>query len=267
MTLTLAPMGGLANRMRAVISAYSLACEVGSDLRVAWVRDKGLNARFCDLFEPVNLFDIEEVSGWKSILYAPPMKRNLFIPKLLQSGYGQVLFDDRLAGLQLQPGQLKQMVEGKRTLIGSGLGFYPSDPSLYTAFFVPQEEIREKVEHTLAGLPSNVVGVHIRRTDNAESIRRSPLEAFVSRMSEFPDSPFYLATDSEDVRRQLETQFPGRILTSGRPASRGTLQGMMDGVAEMFILARTSCFLGSYYSSFSDIILELNGKGEIVTRS
>ena len=39
---------------------------------------------------------------------------------------------------------------------------------------------------------------------------------------------------------------------------------MMDAVAEMFILARTSCFLGSYYSSFSDIILELNGKGEIV---
>ena len=264
MTLTLAPMGGLANRMRSMLSAYSLACQVGSDLRVVWLRDKGLNARFSDLFEPVNQLDVEEVPGWKSVCYLPPMKRNLFIPKLLQLGYEQIFFDDRLAALQQYPQRLEEMVADKRVLIGSGLGFYPADSSLYTAFFVPRDEITEMIDSTLSKLPSNVVGVHIRRTDNAESIRRSPLDAFVSRMREFRDSHFYLATDSEEVRVQLEQLFPGRIITSGRPASRGTLQGMKDAVAEMFILSKTSYFLGSSYSSFSDIILEMSGRGETI---
>lgn len=264
MTLTLAPMGGLANRMRAMLSAYSLACQVGSDLHVAWLRDRGLNARLSDLFEPVNLFEVEEVAGWKSVFYQPPMKRNLFIPKLLQLRYGQTLFDDRLVALQQYPQSLEEMVADKRVLIGSGLGFYPADSSLYPAVFVPYGEIAEMVDNTLSGLPSNVVGVHIRRTDNAESIRRSPLDAFVCRMREFSDSHFYLATDSEEVRTHLERLFPGRIITSGRPASRGTLQGMKDAVAEMFILSKTSYFLGSYYSSFSDIILEMNGRGETI---
>ena len=61
-TLTLVPSGGLANRMRAVASAYSLCEATGSRLQVVWFRDWALNAAFNDIFEPVDpsLFDLRE---------------------------------------------------------------------------------------------------------------------------------------------------------------------------------------------------------------
>lgn len=264
MSLTLVPMGGLANRMRAILSAWSLSTRLGEPLRICWLRDKGLNARFSDLFEPVPQFHVDDISGWKSFRFQQPRKKNLFIPRLLQAGYEQVLFDSQLASLQQEPHRLSAMVAGKHVLIGSGLGFYPADSSRYASFFVPRREILDRVNAALSGFSDNVVGVHIRRTDNAMSIQSSPLEAFVERMRDFPDARFYLATDSEAVRAELEQLFPGRVMGNGRAASRGTLDGMRDAVAEMYLLSQTAYFLGSYYSSFSDIIVEMSGKGEIV---
>ena len=264
MRLTLAPLGGLANRMRAILSAYSLAEQARLPLRVVWLRDKGLNARFDELFEPTSFFQVEEMPGWKNLAFFPPCKHNLFIPRLLQTGYEQTFFDPQLAELQHTPDRLLDLTKGRNILISSGLGFYPSDSSLYPSFFVPRQEILDDASRRLAALSPDVVGVHIRRTDNAVSIQKSPMEAFVARMRQLSPSQFYLATDSEEVKRQLNELFPGRIVCSDQPASRQTLQGMCDAVAEMFILSHTSYFLGSYYSSFSDIILEMNGKGEIV---
>lgn len=264
MRLTLAPLGGLANRMRAILSASALAKHAALPLRIVWMRDKGLNARFDELFEPTSFFQVEEIPGWKNIAFLPPCKRNLFIPRLLQMGYEQTFFDPQLAELQHTPERLLELAKGRNILISSGLGFYPADSSLYSSCFLPKQDILDAASRRLAELSPDVVGVHIRRTDNAVSISKSPVEAFVERMRQLNPSQFYLATDSEEVKRQLNQLFPGRIVCSSQPASRQTLQGMRDAVAEMFILSRTSYFLGSYYSSFSDIILEMNGKGEIV---
>ena len=97
MRLTLAPLGGLANRMRAILSASALAKHAALPLRIVWMRDKGLNARFDELFEPTSFFQVEEIPGWKNIAFLPPCKRNLFIPRLLQMGYEQTFFDPQLA--------------------------------------------------------------------------------------------------------------------------------------------------------------------------
>ena len=264
MMLTLAPMGGLANRMRSILSAYSLSNRLGCDLRVVWIRDGGLNAKFTDLFETVSQLHVEDIPRWKSIAFELPRKQNLFIPRLFQKGYEQCFFDDRLSYMKNSPGKLESMIEGKHVFIASGLGFYPSDSSLYHSLFIPRVEIKCRAEQLLAGLSAPVVGVHIRRTDNVQSIKRSPVELFISKMHTFNDSCFYLATDSEQMKQTLKNEFPGRVACSDREASRNTVEGMRDALCDMLVLSHTNYFLGSYYSSFSDIVLELNGKGEIV---
>ena len=42
--------GGLANRLRAIASAYKLASELGTKLTVRWNINSALNCRFYDLF-------------------------------------------------------------------------------------------------------------------------------------------------------------------------------------------------------------------------
>ena len=52
--ITFVPVGGLANRMRAVASAVTLAAKSDSDLSIVWFQDWALNAPFSQLFKPVD---------------------------------------------------------------------------------------------------------------------------------------------------------------------------------------------------------------------
>ena len=44
--ITFVPVGGLANRMRAVASAVTLAAKTDSELSIVWFQDWALNAPF-----------------------------------------------------------------------------------------------------------------------------------------------------------------------------------------------------------------------------
>lgn len=267
-TLTLSPLGGLANRMRAILAADTLCREVGSELKVVWMRESGLNARFCDLFQPLSVADVQELEQKDYFLYAPPLKRNLFIPYLSQKFRFDVsLFDWHLAALQQNPEKLASMLKGKNVFVASGLGFFPTDDALFTQYFKPLPSLVEEVKKRTAAFTDNTVGVHIRRTDNVMSIKCSPVDAFVERMKAFPVTMnFYLATDDENVKSLMLKEFPNRVGSSSCKADRSSLEGMREAVVEMFSLAKTSHFLGSYYSSFSDIIVAMNQHGEIVVK-
>lgn len=265
-TLTLSPLGGLANRMRAILAADALCRSLGIRLKIVWLKESGLNARFCDLFQPLPIGEVEELSPFSSWGYVPPRKRNFFIPRLFQSvRYDLCLFDHQLSTLQENPQKLVEVIKGKNVLIASGLCFFLVDDTLFSKYFIPQPSILEEVARRTASFDTQmVVGVHIRRTDNVQSIKHSPLDAFVKKMESFPTAHFYVATDDDQVKSFLVQKFPHRILSSPSTADRTSLLGMREAVTEMYTLARTAYFLGSYYSSFSDIIIEMNGHGETV---
>lgn len=267
-TLTLSPLGGLANRMRAILAADTLCREIGSELKVVWMKDSGLNARFSDLFLPLPIAAVQELAPQDYFLYAPPLKRNLFIPYLSQKFRFDVsLFDWRLSALQQNPEKLVSMLKGKNVFMASGLGFFPTDDALFAQYFKPLPSLVEKVKQRTVAFSGNTVGVHIRRTDNAMSMKCSPVDAFVERMKEFSSTMnFYLATDDENVKSLMLKEFSNRVSFSPFEADRNSLEGMQEAVVEMFSLAKTSYFLGSYYSSFSDIIVAMSRHGEIVTK-
>ena len=142
---------------------------------------------------------------------------------------------------------------GKRAWMSSHVYFMADEPptGTYDRFrLIPQ--LQQRVDRTVAEAGDDVVGVHIRRTDNERSIAESPTEAFIARMrQESGGTRFFLATDNEQEKQRIAAAFPHRVITSPRPADRRTLQGMEDAAVEMFTLSRTRLILGSAYSTFS----------------
>ena len=68
-----------------------------------------------------------------------------------------------------------------------------------------------------------------------------------------PDAKFYLATDNDKTKMDFVGKYGnGTVMSNPRPASRNSLDGIKDAVAEMFILANASKIYGSFYSSFSE---------------
>ena len=105
--------------------------------------------------------------------------------------------------------------------------------------------------------------MHIRRTDNLASIRQSPIELFYQKLDEEIKEDdkvaIYLATDSEEVKREMKERYGDRIFCSGKKADRGSLEGIREGITDMYTLARTQKIYGSFQSSFSDMAAQIGG--------
>ena len=271
--ITLVPLGGLANRMRAIVSGYALSQAAGMPLDVVWLRNNDLNAPFYALFRPLGLgIGLTECSRFDALLkYNVPLKRNLYLPALYQRQHFTTrLNDTRLCTLLEQPEKMMALVADGRCLIASGLSFFPADDQLFKALFVPADEITFEIERRCSTFPANTIGLHIRRTDNTTAIAESPASLFLQQMEQEVQNDdkvhFYLATDSETIKEQLQAHFGTRILTSPHRADRRSVEGMKEAVVELYTLAHTRRFYGSYYSSFSDLAAILSDRPHTILR-
>jgi len=277
--LTLVPLGGLCNRLRAILSAIALARDCEVSLQIVWLRDKGLNARFDELFVPMKDSPAAQDSGWQEMVltessenfrYSVARKRNLWLPSLYQRlAFDTCMTDKDLLSILRQglcDDDLKKAVRERlrgRVLLQTGFGFYPADDSLTTRLFVPNEAVRRLIEARSKLLTPHTVGLHIRRTDNQASIAHSPLSAFEAameqEMKDNPETTFYVATDSSEVLTTLGKRFPIRYSTGTN--SRSSVEGMQEAVAELLTLISCERFHGSYWSSFSDMIVAAHQAG------
>lgn len=271
--ITLVPLGGLANRMRAIVSGYTLALDTGMPLHVVWLRNHDLNCSFNTLFRPLGhniaLTECSKADAWAK--YNVPLKRNFFLSAFYQKRhFAPRLYDVELCRLKDDGEALQRRVSGHNCLIESGLSFYKTDKEWFRTLFVPTDEIAALVAQRCTAFTARTVGLHIRRTDNRVSIAESPLALFTQKiddeLSQHPDTLFYLATDSEEVKAELRSRYGARIFTSPVRADRHSTAGMKEAVVELYTLARTQHFYGSYYSSFSDLAALLTNRPADILR-
>lgn len=261
--LIINPIGGLANRMRSIASGLSLASDMQIRARVAWPVNRDLNIcyenLFCRELLPCPLADI----NWAVDLfcYDIPRKRNLYLPKafgIIDSGSrlsdadGLPQFIDDTEGLRQKVAQVNNRLQ-----IRSGLEYYPFDVCTYRRIFTPVESVQRLAASLSDVPPSEMTGLHVRRTDNVESIVRSPLRLFeevVERQIATDSSAiFYIASDSDEVKRLLVTRFGSKHFRySTMKVSRTTAQGMQMALAEMLVLSQCKKIYGSYWSSYSE---------------
>jgi hypothetical protein len=256
--------------MRAIASARALAAAADSRLVVFWEINADLGTRYEELFVPDNQFEVRNIAPQSSrrdaliyLLYGE-LKRVKGIPA---QWITRCFFRGNILRF-VRPGdfrddELERMVrEKRRMLITSWWSFYGESELDFSIFSLHAPE-QEEIDSVSRNFTENTVGIHIRRTDNANAIRYSPTEAFIgamkNRVALDPDIKFFLTTDCRDTEKKIKSVFGERVITRNREVSRSSFQGMRDAVVDLFLLARTTDILGSYYSTFSETAASIGG--------
>ncbi len=259
------PVGGLANRMGAMASAVVLAEKTGSRLEVVWFRDWALHAPFGRLFEPIrgDLFRLKDASRRDYLLLDRPRPKNFHLPLLYQKmAFKSCLYERSIDPLCQEHFAFEEWIQThRRVYMASYMAFRQYDPALMKRLFVPVGEIRQEVDRRCREFATRPIGVHVRRTDNEEAIRQSPIELFYGKLDAEIErdsrTGIYLATDAEEVKQAMKQRYGNRVLTSAKQADRRSLAGIRDGMADMYTLARTGKIYGSFHSTFSIVASQI----------
>jgi len=265
-TITLIPYGGLANRMKAIESVLHLIDNTSLQTTAIWFKDNGLNCRFDDLFCPIKTdrFKLREAAASDYLLYDRPRKKNAYLPAVFQ----QMQFDGRLRDDEVTQLLYKQFdfrqwaLSHRKSYISACVLFYENHGSKLFDAFVPLPALQARIDLICESFTSHTVGIHIRRTDNVEAINGSPTELFVQRMREelqlYPETKFYVASDSRLEKNRMITAFGDRIIVlPDVDTSRNSVRGMQDALVELYVLSRTNKIFGSHKSSYSETAAQI----------
>jgi len=262
--------GGLGNRMRVAAAALATARRTGLPFRVLWLNQWGMPCRFDRLFQAVNggheQFEMRDAAGWERAVYARARAANLWLPRAAQ----HVLHRRIITSPQVYYLQQDGFDFDAWSRHGGGLLMAYRDFASYTgedlrSLFRPQPAVQELVDCYCEHFTSHTIGCHIRRTDNQQSIKESPLELFIAaidrEIEQHADTRIFLATDDEATKTQLLRRYGAdSIITSPSAATRESSNGILLALAEMLALARTSRIYGSAGSTFSQIAAQLGDK-------
>ena len=250
--------------MRAVASAYELCQKVDSTLQVVWFQDWALHAPFRSIFEETPLVAIREATVLDHLIYDRARKKNLFLPALPQ----RILFqrhikEQDVTPLKKQSFDFEQWARGKRCYMSCYQVFGSFPDEHYQQLFRPVKAVMDVVDGYRSQFNSHTIGLHIRRTDNAESMAKSPTALFINKVREeidqHDDTKVFLATDSMDVKKEFIAAFGARIITPQEEACRDSISGIRGGVVDLWTLASTQKIYGSAGSSFSPMAASIGG--------
>jgi hypothetical protein len=219
---------GFGNRLNAMVSGMCAASDLNKDVRVIWKSA----AKFSELFD------------------VKALPSRVYVHDTLPVGYVQHTSDT-----QAQWDALK----GMSTLIylKSGGRFHTTEDAKFVSFLKglkPLPLITDAVTATL--LPyvgTTLVGVDLLRSESAQT-------SLMAAMTAYPSSTkFFVASECQEDRQALETQFPGRIVGITKNENRTPVQVMQDTLKDFVALSRCSEVLGSKGSSFSELAAVYGG--------
>jgi hypothetical protein len=261
------PLGGLANRMRVIASGIWLKDQLKTILIVVWNENDELNCPFEKLFDPIQGVMVTN----KPSKYGHLRRTNQ--PKSFARLKANII--NKLFGINycIQELDFHELIwQGKLDI----LGIASQNKTVYIqtcqefgdnlyAFkhFKPISPMLAAIRKATANFNEHTIGVHIRRTDNINSVQHSPLSLFIKAMQHAinlqQNTLFYLSSDDPEVKAALIDTFGQRIITHTNKMDRRSTQGMQDALLDIYCLAATNKIFGSYWSSFSDIAARIKG--------
>lgn len=265
-SLTLIPIGGLANRIYAIASAIAFCKDYDVKLRIIWFKDKGMGADFHSLFDLSNEVDKSKVeiidAKWYHYIYDRPRKRNLWLPFVIQTFCFSFRYYEKNVLQKLNIDKLTEYIKRNKSIyLVAYYNFYNVEKF---NFLLLKNAISERIDQIACSFSQErTIGIHLRRTDNIDSIKNSPLSLFVIRMDQElalnPNIHFYVASDSLNEKLELKKQYGDRIIMSLKEVQRNNKDGIIDALIELYILSRTCKIYGSAHSSFSSLAAGIGG--------
>ena len=263
-TIDLIPIAGLCNRINAIMSAIGLCQKYESvQINVYWPKNSDCFAQLSDLFNPLSYHKLHNIrfSELRNPLLQPPTRKNLHITTFLRYPF----YSQQYLGSTISNNDIEDILDQySKVYIYSDNRFCKYVcPDLVGDVFSPISKIAQRVDHIKSSFSNHTVGIHVRRTDNVVSIKESPIEKFFALMDkeigQYPDSRFYVASDSLEVKRLLVEKYDERIIQCDWDLNRTTVQGMQDAVAELYLLGSTCKIFGSKGSTFSTVASRIKG--------
>lgn len=269
----LVPVGGLANRMRAIVSVLNACQKAGVKLRILWFRNRELNAPFYSLFNPLKSLNVTvEEAGWIDFLrYYRPMKKNLWLSKYyLRSHFDKVLSVKECMSIVRDEQNLVNLIsETDRLYIETcyDMGNYRNIADIMS----PNRRLARRIEDfVVSRFAERTIGIHIRRTDNLVATQNSPLDLFIKAIQREiaidENVRFFVASDSEEVKQSLLDSFGDHIITVFESCDRNSRQGIENGLTDLYLLSRTCKIYGCEGSSFTEVAA-LIGNIELIVLS
>jgi hypothetical protein len=165
-----------------------------------------------------------------------------------------VLRRDRAALLERARGALRLRIRGDSRFFEDGPLFQG---------FRPVPQLAARIAEQARGL-ERAVGVHVRRTDHAEAMRRSPLEAFLAALRKEreadPATTFFVATDDPEVLARIKAEHGTAVRhTAPRSLDRNQAEAIEDALVDLYCLASCRALIGSAQSTFSRTAWQLRG--------
>lgn len=254
--------------MRAIDSAITLSHKLQKQLTVVWLENTPqLRCPFDKLFQPISQVNI--TSPQLTSIYLDP-RTNHSSSQLKQSllslaamvfqrvNFQKVMGNDDIVQL-IKDDQLETLADYQSLMILTDRSFYPDNTY---GLFRPIPTLEKVIRRRTANFGDHTVGIHIRRGDHHKSIQHSPLDLFrdaiAQELTQNPETNFYLASDSQQVKHELIEQFGDRIITQLAATSRNSEHGMQEAVIDLYALSRTSKIYGSYWSSYSRVAANIS---------
>ena len=273
--ITLHPYGGLANRLRTIISAVSVATQSDQRLEIIWDENKDLNCPYSLLFKEISHFLFKKKT--KKLRLLKSNNQSTVLRKILARiinqfvGYDYVIKEKDFS--LYWKGNLNIIEKSKRykkVYIHTCEEFH--EDNKYYQLLRPVDELQARIDRITNLFDRNTIGIHIRRGDNTESVEKSPLGLFEEKIKNEIEQnssvKFYLATDDLKVEQELFERFgASRFIVIEKTLDRNTISGIQDALVEMFCLSRTARIYGSYWSSFSAVSASIGGCGLEVVKN
>ncbi|HEV2352822.1 MAG TPA: hypothetical protein VGR89_01155, partial [Puia sp.] len=184
---------------------------------------------------------------------------------LINRYYGiDVAFNERDISRQVRPGNwdIRALSAGKTTYIDTCHNFYPYH---YRFSWVnPVPAIADRIGNFDEKIKQRkCIGLHIRRTDNRDSVENSPDFLFENAIRDEirrdPSAVFFLATDDYTTQSHFTALFgPERILAHPKKFGRDSVEAIRDAVVDWMLLTKCSKLYCSYYSSFSETVIDVS---------
>lgn len=249
--LVIVPIGGLCNRIRAIASAKRISKLIGFKCVVVWAW-----GNYFDLFESDDFINVTN-----------DLPHNLKEYKTFKT----LLFE---AGGETLNQKLPLSKENK-VLIYTGHLFNDVDQESITEYDLinyfpkPSKIIKQKVNYLreLMFNKNELVGIHIRRTDNKISIKSSPDYLFENRIEEIltHGKTIFLSTDNNETKEKFTLKFPNIVTCEKKsriirwPKNKFDLSETIEDFVDLLLLASCDYVIGTQFSSFSSTAMVLNG--------
>jgi hypothetical protein len=233
---------GLGNRVRAVLSAQSLAEHADRRFFYCWPTEQRIfGAAMTDLWQ----YGAQRVPWSLTKVLAPRYPQHSANLNWMAAASADRVW-------QIRSGQPLALPESAMPWTERLRGLRPTDEIA--------DRINDFFDAHLRGRP--YVGVMIRAHENSHAQTRamSPISWFADRMREIsdavPEIGFYVSCDVPEGTRQIVNQFSNAFALPGK-ASYNSAISIKASVVDLYLLASSVHILGAHYSSFPELAAHL----------